>query len=117
MAYLKINGIDFSNCVSGIKVESAANFNAQTNAAGDTVVDYINNKRSIEVTIIPLTDTQMQTIQSAISGFQNNVSYINPTSGALETVYCILPSKNVEYFTIQTNRVLFKEFTLTFEEL
>lgn len=117
MAYFKINGIDYSSIVSELNIEGEANYNAQMNAAGNTVVDYINTKRTIEVGIIPLTGAQMSALQSIINGFTVNISIRNPTSQELETIYCILPSNGVEYFTIQTGRVLFKEFKLTFQEL
>ena len=39
MAYFKINDIDFSDYVSELKVNKSANYNVQTNAAGDSVVD------------------------------------------------------------------------------
>lgn len=54
MAYFKIGDVDFSLYVNSLKVSKTANYSAQTNAAGDTVVDYINSKRTIEVGIIPL---------------------------------------------------------------
>mgnify|MGYP003291495799 CR=1 FL=1 len=43
MAYLKIDNTDFSMYVSGLKVGKKSNYNAQTNAAGDTVIDFINS--------------------------------------------------------------------------
>jgi hypothetical protein len=54
MAYFKIGEIDFSPYVNSLKINKSANYNAQTNAAGNTVVDYINSKRTIEVGIIPV---------------------------------------------------------------
>lgn len=60
MAYLKIDNTDFSMYVSGLKVGSKSNYNAQTNAAGNTVVDYINSKKTIAVNIIPLDDAAMK---------------------------------------------------------
>ena len=59
MAYFKIGKTDFSNIVNELKVDNTSNYNSQTNAAGNTVVDYINTKRIIEVGIIPLDDTNM----------------------------------------------------------
>ena len=47
MAYFKIGTTDYSKYVNALKVDRGANYNAQTNAAGDTVVDYINHKRTI----------------------------------------------------------------------
>lgn len=117
MAYFKINNNDYSNYVNELKVSKEANYNAQTNAAGDSVVDYINHKRNIEVGIIPLNDTAMQNLQSDIVNLNCAISFLNPATGALENINCILPSSNVEYYTIQTNKVMYKAFNLKFIEL
>jgi hypothetical protein len=118
MAYFKIGTTDFSAFVSELKVNKAHNYNAQTNAAGDTVVDYINQKREIEVGIIPLTSTQMATLQAAIDNFNVSISYRDPKTNSLATnVNCIIPSNDVEYYTIQTNKVLYKGCSLKFQEL
>lgn len=119
MSYFKINGKDFSNCVKELKVAKKANYNAQTNAAGDTVVDYINSKREIEVTIIPLEADKAAEILAAIDSFNVSLSFRNPITNALESgVSCIIPQTGVEYYTIQTGGlVLFNEFSLVFSEL
>ena len=118
MSYFKIGSNDYSPYIRGLKIKKAANYNAQTNAAGDTVVDYINHKRKIEVEFIFLEDEVMQSLQQDIDAFNVSVSFRNPQIGTLEeNVNCIVPNTDVEYFTIQVNRVLFKECTITFNEL
>lgn len=118
MAFLMINGKDFSPYVRELKVKKAANYNSQTNAAGNTVVDYINHKREIEVGFIFVGDEIMRQIQNEIDLFNVSISFRNPQTGALEeNVNCIIPNSDVGYFTIQVNRVLFNEFELTFIEL
>lgn len=118
MAYFKINNQDFSSWVNELKVTTSHNYNAQTNAAGNTVVDYVNSKRAIEVGIIPLDDNSMVTLQSVISAFSVSISYRDPNTNALtENMACIIPSNQVEYYTIQVGRVLYKALTLTFTEL
>lgn len=118
MAYFKMNGVDFSHCVNALKVSRSANYHAQMNAAGDTVVDYINHKRTIEVGFIPVDDVAMQELQAAINELNVSISYTDPKTGALvEGVNCILPESEIEYYTIQVNKVMFKTFTLTFIEL
>ena len=117
MAYFKINDTDFSHCVSGLKVKRTANYNSQTNAAGDTVVDYINHKRTITVDIIPIESEAMNSLQTVIANLEVKVSYRNPNTGALENCNCIIPDNEVSYYTIQANKVIFNEFTLTFYEL
>lgn len=118
MAYFMINGVDYSMYVSELRITKSANYNAQTNAAGDTVVDYINHKRTIEVGIIPLNDTVMSSLQSAIDAFNVSISFRNPKTNQLENnVNCIIVSNDADYYTIQTNKVMYKEFTLKFTEL
>ena len=117
MAYFKIGSTDFSNIVNELKVDSTSNYNSQTNAAGDTVVDYINTKRIIEVGIIPLDDTDMAKLQTAINDFKVMISFRNPRTNQLETIFCIIPESGVEYYTIQANKVMYKAFRIKFIEL
>ena len=118
MAYFKINNIDFSMYVNGLKVNKEAHYNAQTNAAGNTVVDYINHKRTIEVGIIPLDDEALAALLTALDSLDVYISFMNPVTRALEeNVHCIIPSSNIEYYTIQVNKVMCKAFTIKFIEL
>ena len=118
MAYFKINNIDFSMYVNELKVDTENNYNAQTNAAGDTVVDYLNKKRTIEVGIIPLNDTAMADLQTAIDAFNVSISFRNPKTNQLEeNVNVIIPSSGVEYYTIRADKVMYKAFSLQFIEL
>ena len=116
MAYFKIGKTDFSNIVNELKVDNTSNYNSQTNAAGDTVVDYINTKRIIEVGIIPLDDTAMAELQTAINDFDVMISFRNPRTNQLETIFCIIPESGIEYYTIQANKVMYKAFKLKFIE-
>ena len=118
MAYLKINGIDFSNYVNELEIENKSVYTAQTNAAGDTVVDYINRKRTIEVGIIPLDSAAMVALQTALNELVVSLSFLNPVTNTLEeNIQCIIPSKNVSYYTIQAGKTLFNKFSLKFTEL
>jgi hypothetical protein len=118
MTYFKIGNNDYSMYVNALKVTEDTNYNAQTNAAGNTVVDYINKKRTIEVGIIPLNDTVMANLKADIEAFNVSVSFLNPNTKQLETdVNCIIPSNEVEYYTIQSNKVMFDALSLTFTEL
>lgn len=116
MAYFKIGKTDFSNIVNELKIDNTSNYNSQTNAAGDTVVDYINTKRIIEVGIIPLDDTTMAELQTAINDFNVMISFRNPKTNQLETIFCIIPESGIEYYTIQANKVMYKAFKLKFIE-
>jgi hypothetical protein len=118
MAYFMINGVDYSQYVNKLSIDKAANYSSQTNASGDTVVDFINAKRTIEVGIIPLDGESMAQLLAAIDAFNVSISFRNPLTNALEEgVNCIIPSSGVEYYTIQANKVLFNAFSLTFTEL
>lgn len=118
MSYLKINGVDYSMYVNKLNVSTETVYNAQTNAAGNTVVDFINAKRTFEVGIIPLNDTVMRELQSAINGFSISLSFRDPKTNALEeNVPCIIPSSGIEYYTIQNGKVMYNAFTLKFIEL
>lgn len=118
MAYFKIDNTDYSSYVSGLKISSNANYTAQQNANSDMVVDYINTKRTIEVEIIPLDETKMASLLTAINNFSVNISFRNPRTNALETgVSCIIASHTEDYYTIQNTKVMYKKFNLKFTEL
>ena len=117
MNYFKINGTDFSLFVNELKVNKVHNYNSQTNAEGNAVVDYINSKRQIEVGIIPLDDADATTLLNAVDAFNVSVGFRNPLTNDIETINCVIPDTNVEYYTIQENKVMYKAFTLKFIEL
>jgi hypothetical protein len=98
-------------------VGRTANYNAQTNAAGNTVVDFINHKRSIKVGIIPLDKEAMSSLQAELAKFSVSITYLSPDTKALNTINCIIPEANIEYYTIQADKVLYKGFSLEFTEL
>lgn len=117
MTYFKMNNVDFSMCVSGLKVGVEHIYKARTNASGNTIVKYVNSKRIIEVHIIPLDADDMAAIQEAINGFQVALSYLDPETKELAEASCIVTKHSVEYYTIQDSKVKFKAFSLVFTEL
>ena len=118
MSYFKINGVDFSMYVSGLSVKKDAVYSAQTNAAGNTVIDYINSKRTIEVEIIPLNEVDMLKVLSAISSIGVSLSFRNPHTNLIEeNVSCMIPSNDVDFYTIQSNKIMYKKLKLKFTEL
>lgn len=116
MAYFKIGNTDLSQYVSTLKITKKNNYIPQTNAAGNSVVDYINTKRSIEVKVISLDESDFRTVLAAIT-FNSVISYRDPMTGELSTANCIIDSNDIEYYTIQTNWVKYKEMRLVFKEL
>ena len=118
MAYFKIGDNDYSMYCNELIVSTEANYTAQVNAAGNTVVDYINSKRTIEVGIIPLSSDVMAQLLEDVALFNVKLSFRNPKTNVLEeNVDCIIPSNEVEYYTIQADKVSYKAFSLTFTEL
>ena len=113
-----LNNNDYSKYVNKLKVDNNKTYNAQTNAAGDTVADYINTKRVIQIGIIPLNSEAMQSLQTDIDALNVSISFLNPKTGAIENnISCILPTSNIEYYTIQNNNISFKALELEFIEL
>lgn len=117
MAYLKINDVDFSMYVNKLNVSKTANYNAQTNAAGNTVVDYINRKHTVSVGIVPLDDAAMVALQTELAKFNVSITFLNPTTKTLDTINCIIPEDKIEYYTIQAGKVMYNAFMLDFIEL
>lgn len=118
MTYFKINNNDYSAFVNGLKITKNTVYNSQTNASGDSVVDYINAKRQIEVGIIPLTADAMQSLQTDIDSFSVSISFLNPKTNAIEEdVNCIIPANDVEYYTIQADKTMFNGFSIKLIEL
>ena len=103
--------------VNGLKVGTKSNYNAQTNASGNTVVDFINTKRSVVVNIIPLDDSAMKSLLAQINKFNVSLEFRNPTTGVLEEIDAIIPDSDIDYYTIRADKTSFKAFSLTFTEL
>lgn len=118
MAYFKINDVDYSNLVKELVIKKSVNYNAQTNAAGDTVVDYINSKRNISVKFIHMDSDKMVELQRELDKFSVSITFLDPLTNLIsENIPCIIPKNDADYYTIQSNRVLYKEFSLEFIEL
>lgn len=118
MAYFKIGEVDYSPFVNKLTISKSANYTAQTNAKGNTVVEYINSKRKIKVGIIPLNDADMARLLADIAAFNVLISYRDPrTNELVENLVCIIPSEEVDYYTIQTDKVRYNALSLEFTEL
>ena len=118
MIYFKIGDTDYSNYVSGLTVTKNANYNGLTNAAGDTVVDFLNQKRTIDVVIIPLDVAKLNSLLTAIDSFNMTINFYDPKTNKIsENVNVIISDYSVEYYTIQDTKQMVQAFTLTFVEL
>lgn len=116
--FLKLNDLDISKYTKGLVVEKEYKYNAQTNAAGNTVIDLINAKRTITATIIPLSTDIAAAIAQQTDNLVLSVSFLNPNTNLLEeNVNCYIPSTEIEYLMILPEKKLTNEFELTFTEL
>jgi hypothetical protein len=115
--YFTIDGKDFSHFVNELKVVRNHNYNAQMNANGDTVVDYINAKYSIDVGFRPLNQTEAEELFTAIEEFSVLVGFRAPVANTERQARCISPTEEFEYYLIHGEETLSKPFTLTFSQL
>lgn len=119
MAYFKINGRDFSSLVSGLKngYETLVSDNSGRNAAGNTVIDVINRKVKVYVTLRHTTDEEMQGFLNALADYVINVSYRDSKTGNLKTITAYHGTPEPEYYTIQADTVIYKPMSINFIEL
>lgn len=119
MNYLTINGIDFSSLVSGLKIghETLVSDQSGRNAAGNTVIDIINQKYKVYVTLRHTTQDEMQRFLAAIADYVVSVTFLNPRTKAPTTISAYTGTPEPEYYTIQDNTVIYKPMNLNFIEL
>ncbi len=119
MSYLKINDVDVSHLVKGLKIgyETLVADNSGRNANGDTVLDVINKKVKVYATFRPMDGDEMQTLLSAFEGYVIPVSFMDSKTNTLKTITCYTGTPEPEYYWIHTNGVLYKEMNLNFIEM
>ncbi len=119
MAYLKINNIDFSHITSGLKVgyETLVSDNSGRNAAGDTVIDVINKKIKIYANFRYMSEEEMEAFLASIESYVVTVSFLDPKTDTIKSITAYTGTPEPEYYTIQTNKKLFKPMSLNFIEL
>lgn len=119
MAYFKINGKDYSNLVSGLKVgyETLVSDKSGRNAAGDSVIDVVNRKIKIYVTLRHTTDAEMKDFLNALAGYVIQVAFRDSETNALNTITAYHGTPEPEYYTIQANTVIYKPMSINFIEL
>lgn len=117
--YFKINDTDFSSLVSGLKVgfETLVSDASGRNAAGDTVIDIINRKVKLYVTLRHTTDTEMTNFLNSISDYVVSVSFLDPKTRAMSTITAYTGTPEPEYYTIQSTHTIYKPLSLNFIEL
>lgn len=123
MANLKtfqIQGVDYTSLVSSLKVSYTHNYSTQQNAAGNTVVDYINCKRVIEVGFISTTEDSVRGLLAFFDPFSITITFKDPgyvISNGLSSAFCMVDTFAVDYYTIRDGCVMCKPFTVRFIEL
>lgn len=117
--YFKINNTDFSSLVSGLKIgyETLVSDSSGRNAAGDTVIDIINKKIKVYVTLRHTTGEEMRAFMNAIKSYVVNVSFLDPKTNELTTINSYTGTPEPEYYTIQPTHVIYKPMSLNFIEL
>ena len=116
--YFKINDKDFSFLVSGLKVgyETLVSDSSGRNAAGDTVIDIINRKKKVYVTLRHTTEEEMEEFLAAIEDYVVNISFLNPQTKAMTTISTYTGTPEPEYYTIST-KTIYKPMNINFIEL
>ena len=118
MNYFKINNVDYSFLISGLKVgyETLVSDNSGRNAAGDTVIDVINKKTKLYVTLRHTTQEEMASFLSAINPYVVEVEYLEPITNVLKKITAYTGTPEPEYYSI-SNKTIFKPMSINFIEL
>ena len=108
---------DFSGLVSGLKVgyETLVSDSSGRNAAGDTVLDIINTKRKLYVTLTYTTTQQMQEFLEAIAPYQVTVQYLDPKTNTLKYVSAYTGTPEPEFYNVKLG--IYKPMNINFIEL
>lgn len=122
MDYFYINGVNFSDMVSGLKVgyETLVSGESGRNAAGDTVIDIVSRKYKLYVTFRHTTADEMASLLQALSGYVVTVKFSSPhrdEGDGFTTITAYTGTPNPEYYTIQPTHTIFKPMQLNFIEL
>ena len=123
MAYLKVNNQDFSHIVSGLKVgkETLVSDESGRNAAGNTVIDVINTKYKVYVTLRHTFSEEMDAFLNAIRNYVVEVEFLNPFTSEFDTNTAYTGTPEPEYYTIQTSstatKIIYKPMSINFIEL
>ena len=119
MTYLRLNGIDVSHLVKGLRIgyETLVAENSGRNANGDTVLDVINHKVKVYVTFRPMDGSDMSSLLSAIDDFVFPVTFWDSRKNGMTTITCYSGTPEPEYYWILNDQTLYKEMNLNFIEM
>jgi hypothetical protein len=116
--YFSVNGTDFSYLVSGLKVgyEVLVSDESGRNANGDTVIDIVNKKRKVYVTLRHTTNAEMKTFLSKVENYIVTVQYLDAKSNTVKSMEAYISTPEPEYYTI-SDKTIYKPMNINFIEL
>ena len=116
--YFSVNGTDFSYLVSGLKVgyEVLVSDESGRNANGDTVIDIVNKKRKVYVTLRHTTNAEMKTFLSKVEDYIVTVQYLDAKSNTVKSMEAYISTPEPEYYTI-SDKTIYKPMNINFIEL
>jgi hypothetical protein len=119
MNYFTINGVDYSNIVSGMKIgfETLVSEASGRNASGTMIVYPINTKRKVYITFRHMFESEMRDLMNAIKDYQIDIGFRNPQTGGITVIRAYTGTPEPEYYTIQPGNVIYKPMSLNFIEL
>lgn len=116
--FFKINDNDYSMYVNKLQVGTEHFYTKKSSANGADRITHNYKRRVLEVGIIPLDDEAMVNFLLDVDKFRVSVSFRDPLTNTLvENMTCIIPTNLVEYYTIQTENVKYKAFSLQLQEV
>lgn len=116
--YFSVNHNDFSDLVSGMKVgyEVLVSDNSGRNANGDTVIDIVNRKVKVYLTLRHTTNEEMAKFLKVIEDYVVEIEFLDPKTKSLQSVTAYIGTPEPEYYTI-SDKTIFKPLSLNFIEL
>jgi hypothetical protein len=108
--------------VSSLKVgyETLVSDSSGRNANGDTVLDVINRKRKIYVTLRHTFATEMRAFLASIKNYQITITYLDPETNSTQTANVYISTPEPEFYLVNTtnpNMSIYKPLSLNFIEL
>ena len=120
MTYFKIGNTDFSSYVSSLKVayEVLLSDKSGRNASGNNVVDIVNRKYKVSITLKPLTEGQMSKFLNAIHDYVIDISFLNPKTGEVKSDVSVYTGvAEPEFYRIIDGKILYKSMSIDFIQM
>lgn len=116
---LVVNGTDFSAYVSELTYEPQVLLSEDSgrNARGDNVVDIINRKDKITCQFIPMRQTAMAALLTAIEDYVMEVKFLHPRTNTLKTIRAYVGQTQAALFRICAAQNAYRETSLSFIEM